>query len=99
MKFKIILILMLVLILGFVLVTNKKQDSFKGPQQTIERIKNLPEVQEYLKNVPNGKVELSGQDDQNYNIQVFEIKDGHTATFNWYYVNKSTGEIKKEFEF
>jgi len=28
---------------------------------------------------------------------VYEIKDGNTATFNWYNVDKNTGKITAEF--
>lgn len=66
-------------------------------EETITKIKALPEVMDYLKKVPNGLVLINGEENDQYLIQVYEIKDGHTATFNWYKVNKTTGEIKKEF--
>lgn len=66
-------------------------------KQAIENVKNLPEVQEYLKNVPNGRVEVDNELEDKYNVHVYEIKDGHTATFNWYRVSIKSGEIKKEF--
>lgn len=66
-------------------------------KQAIENVENLPEVEEYLKNVPNGKVEVDNELEGEYNVHVYEIKDGHTATFNWYTVNIKSGEVKKEF--
>lgn len=66
-------------------------------EEAVAKIKSLPEVKEYLKRVPNGSVLVSSDENNEFMIQVFEIKNGHTATFNWYYVNKITGEIRKEF--
>lgn len=64
----------------------------------VEKVKNLPEVQEYLKNVPNGKVEVDNEDEGEYNVHVYEVKNGHTATFNWYRVSIKSGEVRPEFE-
>ena len=66
--------------------------------QAIENVKKLPEVQEYLKNVPNGKVEVDNESEGEYNVHVYEVKNGHTATYNWYYVSIKSGEIRREFE-
>lgn len=65
--------------------------------EVIARVKSLTEVVDYLKRVPNGLVSVNGQEDDAYLIQVYEVKNGHTATFNWYNVHKTTGEIQKEF--
>lgn len=62
-----------------------------------DKVKNLPEVQEYLKNVPNGKVEVDNELEGEYNIHVYEVKNGHTATFDWYRVSIKSGEIRSEF--
>ncbi len=67
-------------------------------EEAIAKVRDLPAVEDYLTRVPNGRVEQSGSEGDIYLIQVYEIKDGHTATFNWYRVNKMTGEIKAEFE-
>ena len=61
----------------------------------IENVKKLPEVQEYLKNVPNGKIEVDNESEGEYNVHVYEIKDRHTATFNWYTVSIKSGEAQK----
>ncbi|MCL4365891.1 hypothetical protein M1437_01560 [Patescibacteria group bacterium] len=63
----------------------------------VENVKKLPEVQEYLKNVPNGKVEVDNEIEGEYNVHVYEVKDGHTATFNWYRVSIKSGEVRSEF--
>ncbi len=63
----------------------------------VENVKKLPEVQEYLKNVPNGKIEVDNELEGEYNVHVYEVKNGHTATFNWYRVSIKSGEVKSEF--
>lgn len=64
-------------------------------------VANLDEVKSYLSQVPNAKVELDHEEKEtnSYIIHVYEIKNGHTATFNWYTIDKTTGKITKEFEF
>lgn len=66
--------------------------------QAIENVKKLPEVQQYLKNVPNGIVEVDNEMEGEYNVHVYEVKNGHTATFNWYRVSIKSGEVRAEFE-
>lgn len=66
-------------------------------QQAVKQVKSQPEVQDYLKRVSNGIVEVDNEEVGRYNVHAYEIKDGHTATFNWYQVDKDTGEVKKEF--
>jgi len=66
-------------------------------EMAVANVKSLPEVVDYLERVPNGQVAVNGEEDTTYLVQVYEIKDGHTATFNWYQVDKTTGEVKKEF--
>lgn len=63
----------------------------------VENVKKLPEVQEYLKNVPKGIVEVDNELGGEYNVHVYEVKNGHTATFNWYRVSIKSGEIRSEF--
>ena len=59
----------------------------------VNKVKALPEVIDYLRRIPNGLVAINGEENGSYLIQVYEIKNGHTATFNWYKVDKTTGEI------
>jgi len=65
-------------------------------QQAVENVKNLPEVQDYLKEVPNGKVEMDNEDAGEYNVHVYEVKNGHTATFNWYRVSIKDGKVQSQ---
>lgn len=64
----------------------------------VENVKKLPEVQDYLQRVPSGRVEVDNELEGEYNVHVYEIKNGHTATFNWYRVSIKSGEVRPEFE-
>lgn len=66
--------------------------------EAIAKVKALPEVIDYLKRVPNGQVLVNGEEDNSYMVQVYEFTNGHTATFNWYTVNITTGGVTKEFD-
>lgn len=66
-------------------------------EDAIAKVKALPEVIDYLKRVPNGLVLVNGEEDNIYMVQVYEFKNGQTATFNWYNVDKSTGATEKQF--
>lgn len=66
-------------------------------ENAVAKVKNLPEVIDYLKRVPNGIISVNGEEDNAYLVQVYELKNDHTATFNWYSVDKSTGVVEKQF--
>lgn len=86
------------------LVTMLKSFKFTKPgnqlseTNALSKVKVQTEVKEYLKRVPSGLVAVNGEDETSYKVQVYEVKNGHTATFNWYNVHKQTGEITKEFD-
>lgn len=65
----------------------------------IENVKKMPEVQDYLKRVPKALVEVDNELEGEYNVHVYEVKNGHTATFNWYRVSIKSGDVRAEFEF
>lgn len=71
----------------------------RGRQTALSRVSNLPEVKEYLSRVKNGVVVIDHEDrgTDSYIIHVYEVVGDHTATFNWYEVGKTTGEITTEF--
>ena len=71
-----------------------------SPDEAVAQVRGLAEVKSYLENVPNALVDLESADDETntYLIHVYEIKNGHTATFNWYTVDKKTGKITPEFD-
>ncbi len=66
-------------------------------KEAIEKVRQLPEVKNYLAKVPNAHVQVSSFDEESgtYSIQVFEVKDNHTATFGWWDVEKISGNVKK----
>lgn len=68
-----------------------------GEKKAIAEVKVLPEVQRFLQVVPAGKVDVDRSDDESYFVHVYEVKDGHTATFNWYRVDKQSFEVAPEF--
>lgn len=70
-------------------------------ESAIQKVKNLPEVKKFMIEQSNGIVESDNiePDKGKWNIHVYEYiigeYDGHTSTFNWYYVDTQTGEINK----
>ena len=70
-------------------------------EEAVEKVKSRKEIIDYLKRVPSAIIQAQSTTDEedSYRIQVYEVKDGHTATFNWYSVDKKTGEITAEFDF
>lgn len=67
-------------------------------EEAFEKVINLPEVENFLTNITQGRVALVNQDYKDPNswtVHVYESLPTHNATFNWYYVNKETGEITK----
>ncbi len=69
-------------------------------EEAILAVRNRPEVVKYEKDLAEAGavVRIDAQsEDTEWLVQVYEIKDGHTATFNWYRVDKGTGRITTEF--
>ena len=77
-------------------------------KEAIKLVTNLPEVKNWLSlfSQPDGSsqktggkpfIDLDHQDDNTYFIHAYELTTDHLATFNWYDVNKKTGNIKSEF--
>ena len=69
-------------------------------QAAIDAVRALPEVREYEKTLAEAgttaKIDAQSEDAE-WLVQGYEIKDDHTATFNWYRVDKTTGRISAEF--
>lgn len=97
MKWIILLLVALIFLVGFVLLKNSAKNQTISKREAIAKVKALPQVTDYLKRVPNGLVLVNSEEDNAYMVQVYELKNGHTATFNWYKVDKTTGEAKKAF--
>lgn len=108
----VLVLVVAVLIFGFgVFINNgtetpsviEAQDITKGG--ALEKIRALPEVNAFVSDLAeNGKEAVFGVEDRgdDWSVQVYEIVvrggESHTATFNWYRVDKSTGAIAQEFE-
>lgn len=72
--------------------------------EAIDKVKNLSAVRQFVSDLDKAgsKAKLNVEDGgDTWNVQVFEIveqgENSHTATFNWYYVDKKTGSIINEF--
>lgn len=76
-------------------------DFIVGQDQAALLVYNLPDVKDFLKRVSKGHVVLDHEDITRnvWVVHVYEDLPDHTATFNWYYVDKTTGEVSKEFNF
>ena len=87
--FSFALSLIVLTILGF----SYWNKSLRG--SAVAKVAVLPEVVEYLREVPSGQVVIDHEDKEtnSYLVHVYEIKDGHTATFNWYEVDKTTHQV------
>lgn len=78
----------------------QKTAAFETEAQAIESIRALPAVADYEKRLSEAgtTAHIDAQSEEaQWIVQVYEVKDGHTATFNWYTVDKSTGKITVEF--
>lgn len=88
-------ILLFVVVLVFSIIISSSGEVTK--EDAIAKIKAQSEVVQYLQEVPRAHVVVDSFDTTLYRIHVFEVINNHTATFNWYTVNKKSGEVKKEF--
>jgi len=64
----------------------------------VDAVRLLPEVSDYVRRVPGALVEFDHQDEDGFSVHVYEIKDGHSATFNWYTVDPTTGKASAMFD-
>ena len=79
---------------------SQKTAAIETEAQAVESIRALPEVVDYEKRLAEAgttaHIDAQSEDAQ-WVVQVYEIKEDHTATFNWYTVDKATGKITAEF--
>lgn len=68
-------------------------------EQAVEKVRNLPEVKDYMTRVPQGIVEFDHEDtaENTWVVHVYAMSADASATFNWYNINKTTGETKTTF--
>lgn len=71
----------------------------RAPAAALAKVSALPEVKAYLQKVPNAHIVIDHEDKaaNAFIIHVYEVKDNHTATFNWYEYDKKTGQVTAEF--
>jgi len=72
------------------------QDPFE--QTAISLVRQRPDVQQWLqlieeKSPVTAVITLDSKTDMVYTVHVYEDLPDHTATFNWYDVDKTSGEI------
>lgn len=74
------------------------QNSVITSQKAIEIVTALPEVKEFFNKNLNAKSSLDESQSNNkvWMIHVYESFTDHNATFNWYKVDKITGEVVKQ---
>lgn len=67
-------------------------------EKAAEIVRDLSEVKSFFNKTQNAKIALdeSQNNDKFWTIQVYESFLDHNVTFNWYEVNKNTGEVKKK---
>jgi len=67
-------------------------------QEAVDIVNNLPEVKSFIAQTTNGVVSIDEMEstDKYWVIQVYEKFSDHNATFNWYHVDKITGEATKQ---
>jgi len=70
-------------------------------EKAVQLVRSLGEVQKYLLTVPKAVIEVDHENDDktSWVVHVYEMLSDHTATYNWFDVNKQTGQITKMFNF
>lgn len=68
-------------------------------QQAVSLVRERPEVKDFLDNIEHANVYYSHEDPERnaWVIHVVENLSDHTATFNWYEVDKVTGSVRAQF--
>jgi hypothetical protein len=66
--------------------------------QAIQIINTLSEVKSFFAGTPDAKISIdeTKSNDNFFSIHVYQSFPDHTATFHWYNVNKTTGEVTKQ---
>ena len=103
-------ILLLIVFLGGYLLKPSHEVKVSTPQvqlkqlsdeKALEIIKNLPEVKDFLQRMDKASqktfVEVRSKERGVITVQFAEDHPDHTATFNWYILDSTTGVIKCSF--
>lgn len=97
----VVLLLFLLLLVSFLAFVNPQKSLTKTDAENL--VRKLPEVKDKLNNSSGWVVNAEDRHDDYWYIQVAEVINdsskgtttglGHTATFNWYKVDKNNGKI------
>ncbi len=94
------IIITLILLVALILsgINNTKNRSITK-ESAAKIVSELPEVKLFMNNTSLGAISFDHEDVRinAWVIHVYENLPDHQATFNWYDVNKATGEVHKEF--
>ena len=98
-KLKPFAIILLCLVAISVLFALSRRAFISPEQKAVRQVNLLPEVKQFVLKVPGAKIEMDHFDSQTgeFIVHVYEVKNGHTATFNWYAVNPKSGQVTPEF--
>jgi cytoskeletal protein RodZ len=79
--------------------TETTTSSQVSSSDAVEKVKNLPDVKSFYTRVDDATTEIDNSKTNSsiWSVHVFENGADTTATFNWYSVDKLTGEIKPMF--
>ena len=93
--FVVLILLVCLTFLFFTKNTTKTSSANKEVQisKTREKLLEYPKVKSYLNSTKNGRLDFDQEDRTSYVFHLYEFKNGHISTVDWFYVNKSTGEI------
>ena len=82
------------------------QSSNITQDQAVQIVRNIPEVKTWMSQVETGPlhgkaviVPEYGDKDNVWTIHAYEQLSDHTASFNFFYVDKTTGQVTKEFNY
>jgi len=78
--------------------TSSVHGVFPSADDAVNIVRKLPAVINYVERVPGAIINVDHEEDNTYVIHVYEVTSGHTATFNWYMVDRTTGEVTAMFD-
>lgn len=77
-------------------ITNAQSSNYITEEEALNLVK---EELGYKLEIINIKFRILDDSEEEYLIQAFEDMETHITTIDWYYINKSTGELRTMFNF
>ena len=77
----------------------KRQEAISQAEtkEAIAAVKNLPEVKDFFKQVPQGHIGAEAEGHKQYSVQVFEnVDNDHNTTFGWYSYDAKNHKVSVE---